>query len=108
MGAVDAIVLEEVAHRRNTGDLDRDDVLGIFFRTTDDDGAPMSDDERCDAMRTLLLAATTPPLRRLLGCSNSSPATHTSSLAHGTLRTRRRRYLDAVSRRRCDCDQWDR
>ena len=55
MGAVDAIVLEEVAQRRNTGDLDRDDVLGIFLRTTDDDGALMSDDELCDAMRTLLL-----------------------------------------------------
>ena len=34
MSAVDAIVLEEVAQRRNTGDLDRDDVLGIFLRTT--------------------------------------------------------------------------
>jgi cytochrome P450 len=55
MSAVDAIVLEEVAQRRNTGDLDRDDVLGIFLRTTDDDRAPMSDDELCDAMRTMLL-----------------------------------------------------
>ena len=41
MGAVDAIVLEKIAQRRNTGDLDRDDVLGIFLRTTDDDGALM-------------------------------------------------------------------
>ena len=55
MSAVDAIVLEEVAQRRDTGDLDRDDVLGIFLRTTFDDGAPMSDDELCDAMRNLLL-----------------------------------------------------
>ena len=55
MSAVDAIVLEEVAQRRNTGDLDRDDVLGIFLRTTGDDGAPMDDDELCDAMRTMLL-----------------------------------------------------
>jgi cytochrome P450 len=55
MGAVDAIVLEEVDQRRNTGDLDRDDVLGVFLRTTDDDGAQMSDDELCDAMRTMLL-----------------------------------------------------
>jgi cytochrome P450 family 135 len=55
MSAVDAIMLEEVAQRRNTGDLDRDDVLGIFLRTTSDDGAPMGDDELCDAMRTLLL-----------------------------------------------------
>ncbi len=56
MAAVDAIVLEEVTHRRNAGDLDRDDVLGILLRTPDDDGAPMSDDELCDAVRTLLLA----------------------------------------------------
>ena len=55
MSAVDAIVLEEVAQRRNTGDLNRDDVLGVFLRTTDDDGAQMSDDELCDAMRTMLL-----------------------------------------------------
>jgi len=56
MAAVDAIVLEEVPQRRNAADLDRDDVLGILLRTPDDDGAPMSDDELCDAMRTLLLA----------------------------------------------------
>jgi cytochrome P450 family 135 len=56
MAAVDAIVLEEVAQRRNAADLDRDDVLGILLRTPDDDGAPISDDELCDAMRTLLLA----------------------------------------------------
>jgi cytochrome P450 family 135 len=56
MSAVDAVVLEEAALRRNSGDLDRDDVLGIFLRTSGDDGAPMSYDELCDAMRTLLLA----------------------------------------------------
>ena len=56
MAAVDAIVLEEIAHRRDTGDLDRDDVLGILLRTSDDDGVPMRGDELCDAMRTLLLA----------------------------------------------------
>ena len=55
MSAVDAIVLEEVGQRRNTGDLDRDDVLGILRRSRDNDGAPISDDELCDAMRTLLL-----------------------------------------------------
>ena len=48
-------VLDGVAHRRNTGDLERDDVLGILLRTTGDDGAAMGDDELCDAMRTLLL-----------------------------------------------------
>ena len=55
VAAIDAIVLEEIAHRHTTGDLDRDDVLGILLRTVDDDGAAMSDDELCDAMRTLLL-----------------------------------------------------
>ena len=39
MAAVDAIVLEEIAHRRNTADLNRDDVLGVLLRTSDDDGA---------------------------------------------------------------------
>jgi cytochrome P450 len=56
MAAVDAIVLEEVSHRRNSNDLDRDDVLGILLRTNDDDDAPMTNNELCDAMRTLLLA----------------------------------------------------
>ncbi len=56
MAAVDAIVLEEVAQRRNAADLDRGDVLGILLRTPDDNGAPITDDELCDAMRTLLLA----------------------------------------------------
>ncbi len=55
IAAVDVIVLEEVAQRRSADDLDRDDVLGIFLRTCDDDGAAMRDAELCDAMRTLLL-----------------------------------------------------
>ena len=55
MAAVDAIVLEEVAERRAAGDLDQDDVLGMFLRARDEHGAPMPDDELCDAMRTLLL-----------------------------------------------------
>ena len=37
------------------GDLDQDDVLGMFLRARDEHGAPMPDDEICDAMRTLLL-----------------------------------------------------
>ena len=53
--AIDAIVLEEVAERRRAGDLDQDDVLGMFLRARDEDGMPMPDDELCDAMRTLLL-----------------------------------------------------
>ena len=56
IAAVDAIVLEEIGHRRNATDLDRDDVLGVLLRTTDDDGVVMSDEELCDAMRTLLVA----------------------------------------------------
>ena len=36
-------------------DLDQDDVLGMFLRARDEHGAPMPDDELCDAMRTLLL-----------------------------------------------------
>jgi cytochrome P450 len=55
MAAVDAIVIEEAAERRNAGDVDQDDVLGIFLRTPDEHGALMNDAELCDAMRTLLL-----------------------------------------------------
>jgi cytochrome P450 len=53
--AVDAVVLEEVAERREKGALDGDDVLGMFLRTPDPDGRLMSEEEICDAMRTLLL-----------------------------------------------------
>ena len=53
--AIDAIVLEEVAERRRAGDLDQDDVLGMFLRARDGDGMPMPDAKLCDAMRTLLL-----------------------------------------------------
>ncbi len=52
---VDAVVMEEVAQRRSEDKLDGEDVLGMFLRTPDDQGRPMSDDEICDAMRTLLL-----------------------------------------------------
>jgi cytochrome P450 len=45
--AIDAIVLEEVAERRRAGNLEQDDVLGMFLRARDE--------ELCDAMRTLLL-----------------------------------------------------
>ena len=55
MAAVDAIVLEEATERRRAGDLDQDDVLGMFLRAPDEHGAPMPDNEVCDAMRTLLL-----------------------------------------------------
>jgi cytochrome P450 len=55
MAAVDAIVAEEAAERRENSDLDQDDVLGMFLRSRDDAGNPMPDSEICDAMRTLLL-----------------------------------------------------
>ena len=48
-------MLEEVDERLSTGQLDGDDVLGMFLRTPDSQGRPMTDDEICDAMRTLLL-----------------------------------------------------
>jgi len=53
--AVDAVVLEEVNERKRTGELERDDILGLFLRTSGDHGSPMPDNELCDAMRTLLL-----------------------------------------------------
>jgi cytochrome P450 family 135 len=52
---VDAVVMEEVAQRREEEKLDGEDVLGMFLRTPDAQGRLMSDDEICDAMRTLLL-----------------------------------------------------
>jgi len=55
IGAVDAIVMEEVAQRRSAGDLDGQDVLAILLRTPDKQGHVMTDGEICDAMRTLLL-----------------------------------------------------
>ncbi len=55
IAAVDAIVMEEVAQRRSEERLDSEDVLGMFLCTPDEQGSPMSDNEICDAMRTLLL-----------------------------------------------------
>ena len=55
VAAVDAVVLEEVNERKRAGELERDDVLGMFLRATDDHGRPMPDNELCDAMRTLLI-----------------------------------------------------
>jgi cytochrome P450 len=53
--AVDAIVVEEATHRRHEEKLEGEDVLGMLLRTPDDQGRLMSDNEICDAMRTLLL-----------------------------------------------------
>ena len=55
IAAVDAVVMEEVSQRRSEDRLDGQDVLGMFLRTPDEQGRLMSDNEICDAMRTLLL-----------------------------------------------------
>jgi cytochrome P450 family 135 len=55
IAAVDAVVMEEVAQRRSERRLDGQDVLGMFLRTADEEDQLMSDEEICDAMRTLLL-----------------------------------------------------
>ena len=55
MAAIDAVVLEEVNERKRAGDLERDDILGLFLRAPGEHGSPMPDSELCDAMRTLLL-----------------------------------------------------
>ena len=57
IAAVDAVVLDELAERRASGDLQRDDVLAMLMTARDDDGLPLSDAELCDDMRTLLLGA---------------------------------------------------
>jgi cytochrome P450 family 135 len=55
VAAIDAVVLEEVNERKRAGELERDDVLGMFLRTPGEDGSPLPDSELCDAMRTLLI-----------------------------------------------------
>jgi cytochrome P450 family 135 len=55
IAAVDAVVMEEVAQRRDENRLDGEDVLGMFLRTPDEEGRLMSDSEICNSMRTLLL-----------------------------------------------------
>jgi cytochrome P450 family 135 len=55
VAAIDAVVLEEVSERKRAGEIERDDILGLFLRTPGDHGSPMPDRELCDAMRTLLI-----------------------------------------------------
>ena len=57
IAAVDAIVVDELAERRAAGDQERSDVLAMLMNARDDQGAPLSDAELCDDMRTLLLGA---------------------------------------------------
>ena len=54
-GAVDAVVLEEIAERRRAGRSSTHDVLGRLLAMTDEHGRPMSDAELCDNMRLLLI-----------------------------------------------------
>ena len=55
--AVDALIYEEIAMRRDAADFaERDDVLSLLLRARDEDGEPMSDVELRDELMTLLLA----------------------------------------------------
>lgn len=53
---LDEVIREEMATRRRTDDYERNDILSMFLQAHDEEGNPMSDDEICDAMRTLLIA----------------------------------------------------
>src|SRR5436305_3079158 len=55
--AMDALIYEEIAARRDAADLeDRDDVLSLLLLARDEDGEPMSDRELRDELVTLLVA----------------------------------------------------
>ena len=57
MGALDAVILDEIAHRRGERDLaGRDDILSMLLQATHEDGSPMSDRELRDELLTLLVA----------------------------------------------------
>ncbi len=50
-------IYEEIAHRRNAGDLtERDDIMSLLLQATHEDGSPMSDEELRDELVTLLVA----------------------------------------------------
>lgn len=54
---VDAILLPEIARRRDAADLDeRTDILSMLLQATDEDGRPMGDRELRDELMTLLVA----------------------------------------------------
>jgi len=53
--AVDAIVLEEVAERRQRDGTGTGDVLGRLLAVHDEHGGPLSDAELCDNMRLMLI-----------------------------------------------------
>jgi cytochrome P450 len=56
VAALDEVILEEMTARRRDHDFEREDILSMFLQARDDDGRPMSEEEICDAMRTLLIA----------------------------------------------------
>ena len=56
--AVDAIVLEEIAERRDGGHTEHDDVLGRLLEVRDEEGQGIGDSELCDQMRLMLIGGT--------------------------------------------------
>jgi cytochrome P450 len=55
--AMDALIYEEIAARRDAPDLEeRDDVLSLLLLARDEDGEPLSDGELRDELVTLLVA----------------------------------------------------
>jgi len=55
--AMDALIYEEIAARRDAPDLEeRDDVLSLLLLARDEDGQPLSDGELRDELVTLLVA----------------------------------------------------
>src|SRR3954449_9750393 len=55
--ALDEVIFDEIARRREEPDLDeRDDVLSMLLQAVDEDGEPMTDHELRDELVTLLVA----------------------------------------------------
>jgi cytochrome P450 len=55
-GELDALLAEELSHRRDHPDAARSDVLALMMESRDDAGCPLSDDELRDQLVTLLSA----------------------------------------------------
>jgi cytochrome P450 len=54
---MDALVYDEIARRREAGDLEaRDDVMSMLLAARDEEGRPMTDEELRDELVTLLVA----------------------------------------------------
>jgi cytochrome P450 family 110 len=54
--ALRGLVREEIARARSAPEGSRDDVLSLLLSARDEDGAPMTDDELIDELRTLVIA----------------------------------------------------